>query len=197
MKRNWRRRNYFIKRELQGRFIFSFFVFVIAGGFFLTFIFSLLSADTLTIVYKNDTLQLGKTPLVLFKEILGAHWIFLVTGGLLVVVASMFLTHRVAGPIYRFEKSLEEMNRGNFALDIRLRSKDEGKEVARMLNELNTMLSHNLGEIRELAEGISAHLAQVRGAKANTPAGEDLDKAIVQNEKLRDILNAFKLKHDD
>lgn len=195
MKRTWRRRNYFINKELQGKFIFSFFAFVLAGGFFLTAIFSILSADTLTIVYNNNNLNIGKTPLILFKEILGAHWIFAVTGGVLVVVASMFLTHRVAGPLYRFERSLEEMNGRNFDFDIRLRSKDEGKELARMLNELNTMLSLQLGEMRDLAEGMTSHLAEARGQLADKSTGDEVEKAIALNEKLREILSTFKLKH--
>jgi methyl-accepting chemotaxis protein len=197
MKRNWRRRNYFINKELQGRYIFSFFVLVLACGFLLTAIFSLLSADSLTIVYKNDTLQLGKTPLILFREILGAHWIFVATGGVLVVIASMFLSHRVAGPLYRFEKSLEEMNSGNFDFKIRLRSKDEGKELAGMLNDLNSMLSSQLGEMRSLAEGMDSHLAEISAELAGSTRGEDLEKTIALNNKLRDILNTFKLKHDE
>jgi methyl-accepting chemotaxis protein len=197
MKRNWRRRNYFINKELQGRYIFSFFVLVLACGFLLTAIFSLLSADSLTIVYKNDTLQLGKTPLILFREILGAHWIFIATGGVLVIIASLFLSHRVAGPLYRFEKSLEEMNGGNFDFEIRLRSKDEGKELARMLNDLNSTLSSQLGEMRNLAEGVNSHLAEISAELAGATRGENLDKTIALNNKLRDILNTFKLKHDE
>jgi methyl-accepting chemotaxis protein len=197
MKRNWRRRNYFINKELQGRYIFSFFVLVLACGFLLTAIFSLLSADSLTIVYKNDTLQLGKTPFILFKEILGAHWIFIATGGVLVVIASLFLSHRVAGPLYRFEKSLEEMNGRNFDFKIRLRSKDEGKELARMLNDLNSMLSSQLGEMRNLAEGVDLHLSEISAGLAGSTRGEDLEKTIALNNKLRDILNTFKLKHDE
>jgi methyl-accepting chemotaxis protein len=113
-----------------------------------------------------------------------------------VVVASLFISHRVAGPLYRFEKSLEEMNGGNFNFEIRLRSKDEGKELARLLNDLNTMLSSQLKEMRDLAEGVSSHLAEVRGESAGAATGEDMDKAIALNKKLRDILNTFKLKHN-
>lgn len=197
MIRNRRRRNYFIKKDLQGKFIFSFFIFVLAGGFLLMAIFSLLSANTLTIVYHNESLHLGKTPLILFKDIIGAHWIFVLTGGVLVVVASMFLTHRVAGPIYRFEKSMEEMNRRNFDFEVRLRKKDEGKELARMFNELNTMLSSQLGEMKELAEGINFQLEEIRKSPAGVDTVGDLDKAIALNEKLREVLNTFKLKHDE
>ena len=109
MERTWKRRNYFIKRELQGKYIFSFFIFVITGSIIFTIIFSLLSADTLTVVYDNYNLQIGKTPSVLLREILSANWIFIVAGGLTVAVLSMFLTHRFAGPLFRFEKSIDEM----------------------------------------------------------------------------------------
>ncbi|MFA6056485.1 MAG: hypothetical protein WC769_14055, partial [Thermodesulfovibrionales bacterium] len=91
MNRTWKRRNYFIKKDLQGKYIFSFFIFMVAGSIIFTLILSLLSSDTMTIVYDNYKLQIGKTPLILMKEILSAQWIFVVAGGFLVVVLSMFL----------------------------------------------------------------------------------------------------------
>lgn len=196
MKRTWRRRNYFIKREFQGRYMFNFFIFVIGGSFFFTIIFSLLSADSLTITYKDYNLQLGKTPFVLLKEILTAHWIFIVTGGLLVVLVSMFLTHRFAGPLFRLEKSLEEMNRGNFNFEITLRTKDEAKELAQMVNQFNNMISSNLKEIRDLSGKIDYHLTDVHRSMVNTEAGLQLDKAITLNRRLIEILHSFKLKND-
>ena len=149
MKRTWRRRNYFIKKDLQGKYIFIFFIFVIAGSYLFTAILGLMSSDTLTMVYKDHNLHLGKTPVVLLRELLRAHWIFIVTGGVLVVLVSVFLTHRFAGPLYRFEKSVEEMSRGNFNFEIRLRSGDEAKELAEMLNGFNTGISSRLREARE------------------------------------------------
>jgi methyl-accepting chemotaxis protein len=196
MKRTWKRRNYFIKKDMQGRYIFSFFIFVIAGGVLLTIIFSLLSANTLTIEYRNYDLRLGRTPIILLREILSAHWIFLLAGGLLVVLVSMFLTHRFAGPVYRFEKSVEEMLKGNFNFEIRLRSGDEAKELAGMLNEFNTFLSSRLREMRDLADEAGAHISSARG-----PAGQEataaLDKAGASNRKIGEILRSFKLKNDE
>ncbi len=195
MERTWRRRNYFIKKDLQGRYIFSFFVFVIAGSFFFTIIFSLLSADTLTIEYRNYDLRLGKTPVILLRDILSAHWIFILAGGILVVLASMLLTHRFAGPVYRFERSIEEMLRGNHDFEIRLRSGDEAKELARLLNELNSSFSSRLREIRELADETGSHIVNAR-----EPAGEaaraELEKAAAANGKLSEKLRSFRLKND-
>jgi methyl-accepting chemotaxis protein len=196
MRNKWRRKNYFIKKELQGRYIFSFFIFVVAGSFFFTIIFSLLSADTLTIAYKDYDLRLGKTPVILLKEILSAHWIFVFTGGLLVVLASIFLTHRFAGPVYRLEKSLEEMLKGNFNVEIRLRTKDEAKELAQMLNEFNAGLSSQLKEIRDLSDKAGAHISHAKGATGPEAAAE-LDEAVAKNRRIGEILRNFKLKNDE
>ncbi len=195
MERTWRRRNYFVKKELQGRYIFSFFLFVVAGSFFFTIIFSVLSADTLTIVYKNHNLELGKTPVVLLREMLRAHWIFILSGGLLVVLASMILTHRFAGPLFRFERSVERMIGGDFNFVITLRKRDEAKELADSLNRFNKTMSGRLREMQELADALSHQMKHVRDSLGEK-AGEDVDKAITLTHKIRHLLGGYKLQND-
>jgi methyl-accepting chemotaxis protein len=201
MKGTWRRRNYFIKKDLQGRYIFSFFIFVIAGSIIFTLIFSLLSSNTLTIIYENSNLKIGKTPLVLIKEMLRAYWIFIATAGLAVVIISMFFTHRFAGPIYRFEKSIEEMTRGNFNFEIWLRKKDEGKELAQMMNQLIDMVSSNFREMRLVADEISGKLTSahksINQIEEGKEAALELDKATALSSKLSEMLHSFKIKNDE
>lgn len=200
MERKWKRRNYFIKKELQGKYIFSFFLFVITGSIIFTLIFSLLSADTLSIVYENNKLQIGKTPLILLKEILGAHWIFIIAGGIAVVILSMFLTHRFAGPIYRFERSVEELIKGNFAFQITLRTKDEGKELADKINELITVLSSDIREMRHIAREMDSKLSEAYAAVKQTGTQKetamDLEVTSDLNRRMYDILQKFSIKDD-
>jgi methyl-accepting chemotaxis protein len=195
MKRTWRRRNYFIKKDLQGKYIFSFFVFVVLGSILFTIIFSLLSADTLTIVYENSNIKIGKTPLMLVREILSAHWIFIITGGLVVVILSMFLTHRFAGPLFRFEKSVEEMINGNFNFQIRLRSKDEGKELAAKMNQFITIMSITLKEMKQVTANMEETLADTSMVMEETDSCKgalgNMRKAQGFNKQLHDILNRF------
>ncbi len=196
-RRTWRRRNFFINKELQGKYVFSIFILVLAGAVLFTAVFGLLSADTLTITYKGSNLQVGRTPIVLLKEIVKTNWIFIVAGGFLVVIASIFITHRVAGPLFRFERTLEEMKNGNFNSEIRLRSKDEAKEVARMFNEFNAAISLQLKEIRELVDALGGHLTDARSSAPGAAQDESFDKAIAVETKLRGILHGFTLKNDE
>lgn len=48
----------------------------------------------------------------------------------------LILSHRLAGPIYRLEKDLEDIAKGNFSLRIKFRKKDELKSIAEGINRI-------------------------------------------------------------
>jgi methyl-accepting chemotaxis protein len=200
MNRTWKRRNFFIKKDLQGKYMFSFFIFLVAGSVIFTLIFSLLASNTMTIVYDNYKLQIGKTPLMLIKEILSAQWIFIVAGGFLFVVLSMFLTHRFAGPIFRFEKSIEEMTKGNLNFRIYLRAKDEGKELAEKINILIDMLSSDIKEMRRLSEEVNNKLMEADNSlkenKEDKETALNIEIAGDLNRRLHEILRKYTVKDD-
>lgn len=165
------------------------------------FLFSLFSADSLTISYVNHDLQLGQTPIVLFKNILTAHWIFLVVGSIVLVITAMFLTHRIAGPLFRFEKALDNMLKRRLDDTIFLRSKDEGKELAIKINAFNKDLSLSLKNIQAHSEAISELLEQARTKTSSlSPELQDdlhslywsLDE---KNKKIKAIYSSYTL-HD-
>lgn len=140
----YKRRNYFINKEFQGRYIFNYFLLATIGSLLFMGVFSFFSSNTLSIAYDNYHLQLGITPEILFKKILSTQWLFIVLGGGLVVIITLFMTHRVAGPFYRFEKTLDEMIEGDISNKIILRQKDEGKDLAQKINAFNYILSDKL-----------------------------------------------------
>jgi methyl-accepting chemotaxis protein len=141
---SYKRRQYFINKEFQGRTIFNYFILLTLGSFLFVGIFSFFSANTLSIVYDNYHLQLGTTPGILFKKMLSTQWLFIVIGGIVIIFITLRLTHRVAGPFFRFEKALAEMMAHDISKKIVLRQKDEGKELAQRVNEFNLALSRQL-----------------------------------------------------
>jgi methyl-accepting chemotaxis protein len=157
-----KRRNFFIKKDFQGRLILGYFLFVTGGCLFFLFLLGLFSADTLTISYSNNDLQLGQTPIMLLKKILAAHWVFIVIGSAILVVATMLLTHRIAGPLFRLEKALDNMLKGRLDDTIFLRTHDEGKDIAKKINEFNTDLSLAMKNLRGNTAAIAGLLEQAR-----------------------------------
>jgi len=192
-----KRRNYFINKELQGKYTFYFFLMVTLGSIAFTVIFSLLAADTMTIVYKDHSLHLGKTPSVLLREILRAHWIFIIIGGIAVSIISVFLTHRFAGPIYRFERSLDEMIRGNLNFEIRLRKHDSGKELASLMNRFIAILASHIAHMRQTSDALRDTLTALAASPSGgMESGELLGRALELNSRLQTTLRSYTIKGD-
>lgn len=157
-----KRRNFFINKNFQGKLIFAAFLLVSGGCLFFIFLFALFSADTLTLSYSNHDLQLGQTPVMLLKNALAAHWFFIVIGSIFLVAAVMLLTHRIAGPLFRFEKTLDSMLLGRLDDTIYLRSKDEGKDLARKINSFNEQLSTAVKSLQANSQAMSTLIDEAR-----------------------------------
>src|SRR3989304_2711943 len=72
-------------------------------------------------------------------EILALHkrlWPAVLLVALLVFIQVVLASHRVAGPIYRLEKALMELARGNYKERMRLRKGDQFREVEPIVNSL-------------------------------------------------------------
>ncbi len=197
MKRNWRRRNYFIKQDLQGRYIFIFFLFVTIGSILFALILGALSSGSFTMVYENHNLRIGKTPLILLRDFVEAHWIFLITGGIAVLIVSVFLTHRLAGPVYRFEKTLQDLIEGRLDFSVRLRRHDEAKEVAELFNRFIDRMSGDIRQLRDLTDELKALAARLEDESPSGLQHKEIDEIKSGIEKINLILKRYTLKEDD
>ncbi len=198
MSNRHKRRLFFIKKNFQGRLILGYFLFVIGGCLLFTIILAAFSADTLTVVYQNHDLQLGQTPMMLAKKLLAAQWVFIVLGGSLIVVAALFITHRMAGPVFRLERALDNMNSKILNDRIHLRKKDEGKELAAKINDFNRQLSQQIGLIDTHAESIEELIGQYRST-CNPSSDESealrqlLEAIATHNTGIREVTRSFTL----
>ena len=187
-KKQYKRRHYFIDKEFQGRYILNYFLLVALGSVFFIGIFSFFSSNTLSIVYDNYHLQLGLTPGILLRKILYTQWFFIVLGGGFIIMITLFLTHRIAGPFFRFEKALDEMAEGNISNEIILREKDQGRELAEKINDFNRILADKLSIMADRNSNIASASGQIE--KALKDSHTDI-------EKLNALLNEIQKSQQD
>jgi nitrogen fixation/metabolism regulation signal transduction histidine kinase len=169
----------------------SFFIFAVLGSILYAAIFSMLTADSLTIVYKDNNLTIGKTPYILMAEMMKANWILILSGGVVGVIIAMFLTHRFAGPVFKLERAVREMAAGNLLADVRLRKGDEGKELAATINLLKETLTSNVKSMRELSAAMDDSIRKAAGAGGREELGPILAGAEEINAKLKKILDGY------
>ncbi|MCL5023251.1 MAG: methyl-accepting chemotaxis protein [Nitrospirae bacterium] len=198
--RAWRRRNYFVRRDFQGKFILKFFLAILVSAFVFTSLLSIFSAHTITVTYEDSYLRLDRTPKALFLQTIRAYGVYILLLGVGVSVVSLFLSHRIAGPLYRFEKSAEEITKGNLSFRIRLRKKDEGKELAGRMNTMIETLSDRLADIGRHAEAAQSGMAGLSESLAKSleeenPSAEQIRRQISDAmnslENLRKSLSFF------
>lgn len=193
-----KRRNFFIKKDFQGKLILGYFLFVTGGCLLFIFLLGAFSADTMTIAYDNYDIKMGQTPVMLLKNAIAAHWIFIVIGGSLLVLAAMLITHRIAGPLYRFEQVLDKMVAGNLTDIIHLRTKDNGKALAHKINTFNQGLSEHLAQINLQVQEIENILSQY-GEKESISQQEleELRTALQEkNNLIKEISGSYTLAND-
>lgn len=66
-----------------------------------------------------------------------------------IVLLTIFFSHKVAGPVYRFEKVCNNMIKGIYTDEIRLRQGDEMQNLARLLNEALKCTRERLETMKE------------------------------------------------
>ena len=202
MGKNYKRRNIFIKKDFQGKLILGYFLFVTGGCLFFIVLLAFFSADTLTVSYTNNDLQLGQTPIMLMKSVLAAHWVFIVVGTMFLVVAAMLITHRIAGPLFRIEKALDNMVAGNLNDIISLREKDEGKDLAKKINLFNLELSGAIRDVKNHSEAIADLIKQTQVKSSQLPAElkEEFDSLCwgieEKNKKIQTMCSTYSLRDE-
>jgi signal transduction histidine kinase len=66
--------------------------------------------------------------------------LFLSLGALLIIAISIVISHRLAGPIFSMERTIDRIVHGEKVEFIRLRKNDELKGLAEKINELITLI---------------------------------------------------------
>lgn len=150
--KGYKRKNYFIKKSFQGRYMFNFYLLIALLVLVFTILLSYSTAQYLTITYENYDLQVTSTSAMLFKHILTASWIIMIPVGLILAWIVMRQTHRVAGPLFKFESILTQMSHGVLDPHVRLRKNDDGQEVVVRLQEVNRFYANKVVEFRGLAD---------------------------------------------
>ena len=139
--KKYKRRNYLINKPLQfayaGIGIWLLLIGIILIGS-LIYYFTLNTLLTQLGAIENvpfDTYQLVKNINSIIAKKIGLFLIFLI---IIAGILQIWYLHRIAGPMYRIEKTLKETLEGKKFIPIKLREKDFFKSLAETVNEIMT-----------------------------------------------------------
>ena len=193
----WRRRFYVhaIQKTYAiylSAYLFAYSLLVFGLAFFLP---QLIRALKLYLPLPVEERAVAAAEFLAMAESMGPAVLALIVGSALF---SVYLTHRLAGPLYRFERHATDLAQGNLSLRIRLRQGDELQELARMINETIEKLDGTLADIRDREAGRQADLVRIlqklKGhANPDSQAIQQLELAVKDGEHINDLVQRYKL----
>jgi signal transduction histidine kinase len=153
---SYKRRTYFIEKKFQSRFIMKFcFLVMLSGGITIGLVY-LFSQEATTVAIVNSRVMVRSTADFMLPLLLQTVAIAVVLTGLATVGVTLFVSHRIAGPLYRFKKVAESLEKGDFSRGFVLRTHDELQDVAESMNAMIKANRLQIGGAQELA-GILKH----------------------------------------
>lgn len=194
-----RRRNYFIKKKFQCKVILRFCALVILGAVITGGCLYLMSANTVTTAFVNSRLSIVRTSDYILPILLGSSLISIAFISIATAVVIMFLSHRIAGPLFKIEKSVKEIGDGNLNLRINLRSTDEITEMAATINEMTKNIKDHMEGIKDRVDNLANQIDDLNSLlKENSSVSTQVKNAIQEllkkKEKLIKEIDFFKIK---
>ncbi len=128
--KQFKRRTVFIKKAFQGRFIVSVLLMIMLFGLCSAgMIYWLISSD-LQSQSQAAHVNIASTWERLGLSILIGNAVAIFLAGIPTIFVVLYISHKIAGPLYRFEKICEQVGNGNFDAVTPLREHDQLQDLA-------------------------------------------------------------------
>ncbi|MBU4312567.1 MAG: methyl-accepting chemotaxis protein [Candidatus Omnitrophica bacterium] len=194
----YRRRNYFINRGFQTEFILKFCGLVALSCVIFGVILYTLSSRTLTTTFENSRLVVKSTADYILPAILFGGTIVALVTALAASIVVILMTHRVAGPIYRFEKYAQKVGNGELLPDLKIRKKDQFQNLVNAFNNMTQGLSVGLLKVVTVSEKLDGLIDELSdGSNREMLLKDDIKKVVSELKKdkqdLKKALSYFKI----
>ena len=151
-----RRRQYFIRKDYQFKFILKFCLIVLAGSIISTAFLFFFAQGTLTSSFEHSRLVIRNTATAIMPAVILTNVITLIVITFATIVVVLFISHKIAGPMFRFEKDLKDIGQGDLTKKVRLRKKDQFTNLSDSLNIMTATLHEKVvstqAEVEQLIE---------------------------------------------
>lgn len=151
-----RRKNYYIDKEFQAIFILKFCSLIVIGSIISGLIVYAMSRATVTTTFINSRLTIKSTADFILPAVLLSGAVVILLIGLATIIMTLFISHKIAGPLYRLDKDVQEITAGNLKVTFRLRSGDELKPLVGSMNDMTNTLRARVAEAKNGLEALES-----------------------------------------
>lgn len=193
----FRRRNYFINRDFQVRFTIKFLIVIVIEAILAIGLFLYLSRGTLTTGFIGSDFRIARTSEFFLPTLLVSNLIIIGITAIIGIAVMVYMSHRIAGPLYRFEKILTDIGRGDLTQRFKLRDNDQLSELSESITELTTTMDKRISDIKLRTHDLTGLLQDIQTTGPSKPSDskefENLLREVSENiQALEEVVNYFK-----
>lgn len=171
-----KRRIYYIEKDFQTKHLILTMVLLLAYTFL--FVIIIFAPSMLTLYFDNpldEKAEAARRLLLLHSTV----WPGIGGAILLFGALSIYISHKIAGPLYRLKKALSLITEGNLDVKVKLRKWDDLKDLAEQVNVLVEELRTFVTAMRVDYDLLSDYIVEIeREIKANVLTEESGRKII-------------------
>jgi methyl-accepting chemotaxis protein len=180
----WRRRNYFIGKSFQTRFIIKFCAIVIASSCIITWLLFVLSRNFTTVAIENAHVIVKRTSDFMLPIVVQTVTLVTIFSAFAVVILSLLASHKIAGPVYRLKIEIEKFKSGDLGANFKTRSSDQLQDLSAALAEMGQVLGARHKDLKD-------KFAQLKKNMGNPNPDR---KVILDNlNQLEQVVNYFRI----
>ncbi len=196
---NMKRKNYFINKSFQAEFILKFCGLVALGCVIFGIIVYIFSNRTLTTSFENSRLVVKSTTSYLLPGLLFGGIIVGLVSVVIAYIIVLLMTHRLVGPVYRFEKHAQKIGSGELYSNLNIRKKDQFQNLVTSFNNMTDDLSMGLLNVIKVSEKIDNLIEKLSDNTNNEMLLKEDIKGVVSELKkdkqgLKKALGYFKIR---
>ena len=187
-----KRHRIFIKKGFQSRFILGAFAVILLSGLCSALLIYWLTGDDLQAQSLSVHANIAKAWERLGISILIGNVVSILVAGTVAVISVLYASHKIAGPLYRFETLCEQVGNGNLDSIASLRENDQLQELSlafvtmvaklrnqrELQNRLLIDINNNIGALKS-AGNLTVEQQAVLSALAD--AASQLNKTETKN----------------
>ena len=174
--RPYKRRKFFIDKQFQLKYILLVIFMLLLYTIF--FVVTLFLPQLLPFIFNSPITEQARAAEILLlyhKNVWPAVFIVIPLFGFF----SIFITHKIAGPVYRLKQKLEQMAVWNLNTTLKLRTGDDLQDLAECVNLLSEELKDFVNDMQSSFDAISENIVKVEAKIASKDIDESKGKETI------------------
>ncbi len=147
-KPQFKRRNYYIEKEFQTKFILKFCLLMAFGSVLTIGLVYWLAQHSTTVAIQHGRIGVHSTSEYLLPLMAQTVFIQLIITSLAAIGMMVFVSHKIAGPLFRLKAMLTKLGDGDFSATMSLRQGDQLQKVAQAYNEAVSKLNLKMKNLK-------------------------------------------------